>query len=389
VKVIAWNIQSFTLRRVNDNGGATVTERAAASERTLAVTMYIVTTVEDVDADAFVVLEARSAQGPFMELATGNGPQGLLYLLAQLREWISPAWCLVPPLRVNPPDPLAVATHTETVGVFYRSDRLTFTGPIRWPAANNATGPPILPGGAATAPYPAPWAGAVPPGTVAAAICSFNNAAGTAEELFTGPLHRRPHLTTFTEINAPARTINLWSVHFKPGVTAQTANARLADLVNRVPPAQVQLVVGDFNLDLINPTLVAGATLGLWAPPFSNFARIPAGPGAPTMIEQNVNATPGNYARNLSYDFGFVRYAGGGVAVPGGPIARVIDRVAGTPAAPPLPALTSDMAQPLATIAGIVNPVDQLAAFRSRWNYGHISPPNPGTSDHLPVMFEV
>jgi hypothetical protein len=388
MRVLVWNIKQFTLRRVNDATGATVQERAANAERTLANTMYIVSTVEEANADIFVVIEARTSQGPVAQLAGGDGAQGLIYLLGQLREWNSAQWMLVPPIRANPQQPLGGPTHTETVGVFWRDDRLQFTGPFRWPGgAANATGPPIPPPGPGAA-YPAPWNATVPVGTTAAAWCRFYD--GAQEILFEDYLHRRPYLTIFAERNPPGRTINLFSVHFKPGVTPRTASSRLVGLMGRPPAGSLNLAVGDFNIDLIAPSGLQAAALDLWGPSFANYTRVTPNPPAPTMIQERGDALPGAYTVPKCLDYGFVRYATGMAPPVGqGPVAGIANRVASTPAAPPLPAFTRDMSQSLATIAAIADAGEQRDVFRSRWNYGHISPPDAGTSDHLPVLLQV
>lgn len=389
MRVLMWNIQSFTMSRINDSRGANPVERAASAEKSLANTMYIMDTVQEADPDIFVVLEARTGQGPVAQLATGNGPAGLIHLLSEIREWTgSPNWSLVPPLRVNPPDPLAIATHTETVGVFWRNDRLTFTGPYVWPGGGaNASGPPIAPGGAAGAVYPAPWNAVVPGGTTAAAWCRYYDNNG-AEVLFNDATHRRPYWTVFQELAGAGRTINLYSVHFKPGVNAQTAVARFSGIPVAPGAGVFDVVVGDFNINLAAPTLIQQAALQLFG--WDNFGRVSPPGNAPTMIAANGNALPGAYLRNFCLDFGFVRYgAGTQPALGNGPVAGAINRVAGTVAAAPLPAFTRDMAQALATVAGIVDPAEQARVFRTRWNYGHISPPAPGTSDHLPILLQV
>ncbi len=389
MRVLMWNIQSFTMSRINDNRGANSVERAASAEKSLANTMYIVDTVREADPDIFVVLEARTGQGPVAQLATGNGPAGLIHLLAELREWNSANWYLVPPLRVNPPDPLAIATHTETVGVYWRDDRLQFTGPFVWPGgANNATGPPIPPGGAPGAAYPPPWNAVVPPGTTAAAWCRFYNNGN--EILFNDNVHRRPYLTIFRERAGAQRIINLFSVHLKPGVNAQTAASRLSGIPGAPGAGQFTLVAGDFNINLAAPTMLQLAALQLWGPGWANYGRISPAGQAPTMIEANPAALPGAYLRNFCLDFGFIRYAAGQAPPIGqGPVTGVVDRVAGTAAVAPLPLFTKDMVQALGTIAGIVDPAEQARVFRTRWNYGHISPPAPGTSDHLPILMQV
>jgi len=391
MRILVWNIQSFTMKRINDNRGATVQQRAANAEKSLANTLYIVNTVAEAGADVFVVLEARTGQGPVARLATGNGANGLIYLLSQLREWSSPNWYLVPPLRVNPPDPLGLATHTETVGVFWRDDRLQFTGPFRWPAgANNGTGPPIFPGHGATANYPPPWDAVVPAGTQAAAWCRFYNPNTGNEILFNDNTHRRPYLTIFQERGGAGRTVNLFSVHLKPGVNAMTAAARLSGIPGPPPVGTFTVVAGDFNINLAAPTLLELAALGLWGPGWANYGRISPAGQAPTMIEANAAALPGAYLRNFCLDYGFIRYAAGQAPPVGqGPVTGVVDRVAGTAAAAPLPPFSRDMSMSLTNIANIANPLEQARIFQTRWNYGHISPPADGVSDHLPILMQV
>lgn len=388
MRVLLWNIQSFTISRINNNKGATWAERADSAEKSLANTMYIVDTVREAEPDIFVVLEARSDQGPIAELATGNGPDGLRHLLSELREWHSAEWYLVPPLRVNPQDILRNGTHTETVGVYWRNDRLAFTGPYVWPdGRNNATGPPIPAGGAVGANYPAPWDAVVPVGTTAAAWCRYYDTKKN-EILFNEPTHRRPYWTVFRERAGAMRTVNLYSVHFKPGVNAQIAASRFSNIPGEPPAGQFHVVAGDFNINLAAPTTIQAAALQLYG--WENLARVSPPRNAPTMIAANGDALPGAYLRKFCLDFGFVRYGARTVPRMGqGPVAGVIDRVAGTLAAAPLPKFTKDMARSLDSIASILDPATQAEVFRTRWNYGHISPPPHGTSDHLPILMQV
>ena len=391
MRVLMWNILSFTLTRVFKTTGKTPAEVMDSADKSRANTQYILRTLAQADPDVFVVIEARSDQGPIGELARGNGPAGLLYLLTQFRQSLSENWCLVPPLRVNPQDILGINTPTETFGVFWRDDRLDFTGPMRWPAAKNATGPAIGPGGDATANYPPPWDAAVPDGLQAAAQCRFFQ--NGQELLFNDRAHRRPYLTTFTELNPPRRTVNLFSVHFKPGADAATALSALGNFLMNMPPAanMFHLAVGDFNVDLINPNMLQQNALRLWGRGWANFTQVSPPGNAQTMVLANNAAVPGGYLRNLCLDYGFVRYGAGAAPAMGqGPVAGVAEQIAGTAPAAPLPGFATGMQVSLAALehipGGIVN---QTAVFRNRWNYGHLSPPEPGTSDHLPVLLQV
>ena len=229
MRVLVWNILSFTLTRINDNTGANIAQVMDSADKSWANTNYILATLQQADPDIFVVIEARSSQGPIAQLAGGNGPAGLLYLLGQMREQLSPNWYLVPPLRVNPQDILGINTHTETVGVFWRDDRLQFTGPMRWPAANNAHRAADR-ARAALPPRTTRRHGTRPSRSVLRPPRCAGSTRAATRLLFNDAAHRRPYLTTFLERNAPGRNMNLFSVHFKPGVNAQTASARLSDV---------------------------------------------------------------------------------------------------------------------------------------------------------------
>ena len=208
--------------RINDSRGATWQERMASAEKSLANTIYILHTIEQADPDIFVVLEARTGQGPIAQLAGGNGPAGLIYLLAEMREDLAE---LVPGTAAagRPAGP-AGDRHPHRDG---RACSGAMTG---WPSparSSGRAGQQRAPGRRsrrAARParhYPAPWDAVVPLGTTAAAWCRFYDNGN--EILFNDATHRRPYLTIFRERAGAMRTVNLFSVHFKPGVNAQTA----------------------------------------------------------------------------------------------------------------------------------------------------------------------
>lgn len=381
--IMAWNLQFFTERRVNDTTGNTTAERLNNMLTAGANRQYITSTVARVDPSIFIVIEPGSQAGAVGTLASGGGPQGLLYLLNAFRQY-DDAWCMVPPLKTRNRNEDG-RTYTETVGVYYRSDRLQFVGPYIWPAAHQAGGPSVPPGPAA-ATYPAPWDGAVPAGTTAAAQCQFY--ADGAEITFPNPESRRPVLTTFREIAAPNRIFKVFSCHTKPGTDARTATIGMMSLAEATPgPNEVSVFAGDFNVDFMEADLVTFALIQELVTRMHFVPTITLGPAGivPTMYQRVGDATPLDYLRNLSVDNIWVQYNANvrPAAPPGGSVVnRVVDRDAPPPVIPwdMLDSLTEIIALPVAT---------RNNTFREGVNFGHLGPPVDGTSDHLPVFVDL
>lgn len=406
MRILVWNIQFFTKRRLDDNGGDTVKARAANAERTFANLMYIITTIEQAQPDVFVVVEPQASAGDLHLAATGGGPDGLIYLLAQMREWMSDNtwdWRLVPPLRMNAKDELSTRTYTECVGVFWRNATMQFAGPWHWTV--DGAYPTNL-GNAIV--YGAPWSATVPGGTTAAGQSRFDN--GQKELFFPDEFNRRPFLTHFLERAAPNRTLKLYSVHTSP-TTAHEACQKILQINGMAPQAQqITVVAGDFNVKLGKQSTTDwdGIALGgqglrlITTPQISTniFAR--GGPTVsyrPTVVRPRPDATWGKYMAADALDYALVGYGFG--ANPGQvvPSVAVVNRVAGTPSPP----FSTDMGLSLATFPNLPpadnDNYDPLEIFRQRWNYGHIAQPRrrdktddqpgDGTSDHLPILVTV
>jgi hypothetical protein len=400
VKVLIWNIQNFTLRRVLDSTGATPNAQADSLDRSLANWTYITRTVSDADPDLFVVIEPRCDQGTLGELASGNGVAALLVVLLGLRQVLSPQWMLIPPLRVNPvmynEVGEVVNTRSETVGFFWNDAKLQFTGPWIWPQANQDTGPPRPPG-AAAANYPAMYNGViVPAGTQAAPLWAWFNP-GWVD--FPGRRDRRPLVASFVERTGAQRVVNVAAFHPSPH-RAREGLYWLAKALQGFPPGnnELTLVAGDMNINLLGDTTGNTSSLDFfetttWSNP--PYTRVPPNPLAATIIRRSSGvradalATPLLYTKPECLDFGWVLYGPHTVPAAGAPAATVVNRVAGAAAVPPFPQFTEEMGAPLATIVGMGNADLRNTVFRYRWNYGHIGPPNDGTSDHLPVLIAV
>ncbi|HEX6041108.1 hypothetical protein [Longimicrobium sp.] len=369
MRILCWNIESFTSRRITPQPGATPAETHANAASARANLAYITSTVAQADPDVFTIVEARSNQGPVATLAEGEGPAGLLALLGELRA-LDPGWCLVPPLRLNPRDLLGINTHTETAGVFWRDDRLQFTGPFLWPAKTRA-GPPVPNGPVVTGLYPAPWHATVPAGTSRAAQCIFYR--DGAEWTFPHDWNRRPFLTRFSERAGKGRSIRLFSVHTKPGTTASTAVTRLSgmDPADWVPGAdEVTVFAGDLNLNLADTDSETTTALQLCQDKGLRLLRPWSFPALrPTRYLPRSVATPGRYSPDEILDFALVRWG----TPPGMPVPRPVivdaERVAGVTPGAGLPAFADDLDTPLATITAprAMGPLGALRAGGTAW----------------------
>ena len=283
MKILIWNIKFFAKNRIvgqtatggSDQENKLRTKNDAA--RALQALMYIRTTVWRTDPDVFVVVEPRSSAGTVGTFADPDsaGPAGLVTLLASLRATLSSHWCLVPPARINATrtDPVDKGSqYTECIGVYWRSDRMTFTGP--W--INTKDGP--RPSGVgAPIPYTGVWANGVPNGTTASGTALFaRKKEGGGLELIGFPeeTSRKPFCTTFAEIGGTQRTLELYSVHLDTYDGARAVTS-LLDIGFTDKDKKITLIGGDFNIDLSGmTTLEASAMSGM----NNLFRRLVPGP---------------------------------------------------------------------------------------------------------------
>ena len=253
MRILVWNIQFFTKRRIEDSSDGDMDTVVENFLRTLANLTYITSTVRQAAPDVFFIVEPQSSQGTVSALSGGGGPDGLLYLLTQLREYVDGAdWQLVPPLRLNPQDQLSSRTYTECIGVFWNNTTMDFTGPWVWTAAGaRENGTPAA--------YGDPWKAAVPDGNTAAGQCLFSDG-NNGYLKFPEDVNRRPFLTRFTE-RATNRVLKLYAVHTSPS-SARDACGRMFSIGGMKPQAnEITVLTGDFNLNLNSLNLVEGATV--------------------------------------------------------------------------------------------------------------------------------
>jgi hypothetical protein len=281
-RVLYWNIENFGINKIDNPNlkkrkkGSSQSEAVASSQRFA----YVARHVAETDPDIFIIVEVET---PWANnrgvLCGGSGAVGLTNLLVYLRTQ-DVNWHLVPPL---------ITGNKESVGVFFRNDRVTFTGPEQW---NGGVGPTV-PGLAALAsqPYPAPWNNALPAGNNCAARVQFPSTAAVVPtpNVAFGVGVRHPFQTTFTD--ATGRTINIFTVHAPAsfvGATAFLQNMTTMAVVAAPGAAnELRLVLGDFNLSLLR---VADSTYTDCYAPFTGLvnpytvALLPGGaPPAPLL----------------------------------------------------------------------------------------------------------
>lgn len=407
-RLIIWNINRFSINTINDTRGDTELERLASMEQSWQNLFFIENIARH--ADIFVVIEVQSTRGVVGSLIGGTGKNGVLSLLTSLRQDLNPNWCLVPPLKLAGLDEAATGVdadnvYTEGIGVFFRSDKLNFTGPYVWPTTGGVASPPFK--NVTSGPYPKPWANALPANNFSAGQPQFfkNPGQQKGQIYFTTAMNRRPFLTSFTEKAIGGRNIVLLTVHPTPGAGTETAVARISSILEILPRSipQVVAVVGDFNVDVhkvANPpdvysffgkqkkrkdTVLSGSAyqqlknIGL----IQAFDQGSRGTNGVTFIEPINKATPQAYLTNLGLDNMFLRYDG--KLPPPAVNPRIIDPVTGTDE------FASDMLQSLDFInnSEAFNDDDARdAAFRKTYNYGHIAH-FQGVSDHLPLVADI
>ncbi|KQY26150.1 hypothetical protein ASD21_19985 [Caulobacter sp. Root1455] len=243
-RVLYWNIENFAINKIQNpqakrKRGSSGTEQAASADRLT----YISRHVTETDPDIFIVVEVET---PYNNnrgvLCGGGGETGMLALLGHL-QGLDPNWCLVPPL---------IAGNKEAVGVFFRADRVTFTGPDQW---NGGVGPTVPGLGVPMAQaYPAPWNNCLPVGNYSAARVQFPGTVGMPPPNVNFGLDvRHPYQTTF--LDAGGRTINIFTVHSPANFVGATAFLQnmttMAAIAAPGAMNELRLVLGDFNLTLL------------------------------------------------------------------------------------------------------------------------------------------
>lgn len=392
-RLVVWNINRFSNNTLNDSSGKDFVEKFASIAQSVWNGGYIRNIAKT--ADIFVILEVQSSRDVLGSLVGGLGQQGVLFLLDWMKLNYNANWFVVPPLKlVGANEAGATDLYTEGIAVFFRNDKVNFTGPYVWPNNGNVAvkpGQSVTPGA-----YPSPWTNALPTGNFFAGQYEYfkNPANQTGAFTYLSGNYRRPFFTTFTEVGTN-RVIKLLSVHPSPGSknNVKTVVNNLASIVEIQPSGSPQVVVvaGDFNINVIETfnfftgkTKGGGASQGyyslkqIFTQKFTSSSR---GTNGVTAIKQIKDATPASYLTALGIDNMFIRYDGGLVPPTNNP--RIIDPVTGTDEYP------SQMLLSIADINKYYSTTEtQTEAFRGVMNYGHIAH-FAGASDHLPLVMDI
>jgi hypothetical protein len=370
-RILYWNIQQFGINKMQKEARTSGHKRKRMPDGSYAIDTnavkrlgVIMSTLGQNTPDILVVVETSTGQGAPGTLISAGGAQGATFLLGELRRTLGATWMLVPPLR------LGVGGVQEGISVFYNSANLNFTGPWGWNGDLNPS--QAMGGGFVPVNYgAAAWLNCLPAGStpnVAGVInrnTPYRRLAGQWEFLlppvgtaagvpiqFPGPNNRTPFLTTFWD-PAANRTIKLVAYHAPPqsGAAANGTNriADIQEITTDLQANEVAVVVGDFNVNLINPYYSGIAYGRLTAAPL-NFQRAlnpvantwpekgyigtmlkPRKQGAPA----NTNGYPGygymsNDGNYDSVDNILVKY-GTGLAAPANNNFTIVNRVTGAP----------------------------------------------------------
>lgn len=488
-RILYWNIGNFSLPKIRQ-----LFPPAAAAEAADRLN-YIVTNVLRGPAggvpDLIIVVEVFSrirevgVEGTVLDPARTAGG-AVLELLAQIRAdpvlSVGTNWCVVPPLN------LGAWGQREAVAVFYNATVLQFTGPnlfyqLYGPPGNvvGQSQPVNAATHAAMIPYPAQWTNAMPALARTTAFMIGGVATNIAENQLAGEWQyyvgaraipsppppgdhpafriafpnndcRGPFLTRFLDLAAGAggRSLNIFSIHTSPPSAGPAVFAlQTVPEIAAVPANQVNVLLGDFNVDTFGPDggfydpLIAGVGVNgiyrLALDPRSGHAGavVPARqPYCMTHLLPTDDATPYNASgrpapdaqHNVYPRYGYMGGSwpvlnqsgaidnvltayGAGAAAPAENI-TVVNTITGTPynaflpapagvtaeltgGAPfpsslPAPNMLTTVPPATAGIGGCIDDGSAFAVFSEAafqlWNHvGKIR----STSDHLPLMIDV
>lgn len=353
LRILTYNIQFFASTKIND-----------AQIRNLIQDIAMPATV-GIQADIFIVIEVRTSGGAVGTPIAGSGSRATRQLLGVLQAQ-DVNWRLVPPMR------LTNSTEREGIAVYYRQNKVTFTGPGAYNYAGSG------------------FAGlAGPAANGQAGQCQFyvGGNAANAEVRFSLARNRRPWLCTFTTVPAGV-AFKLLAFHAAPVNKKRPPGGAPPPPHNQLPFLGTQqlaniheitagavgvpiLVTGDFNCDTFDnqylpayaPLIAAGYT--------RRFHQVE------TVITTPDSALPNNYLVDHDYDNFLTRNVNVfNNANPNIPNFSVVDPVSADP--PNYPEIP-DIANNNYTWANIPTNV-----FRARRNYRTVR----RCSDHLPIYFD-
>ncbi len=454
-RILYWNINNFTNSKIGTNKrkGHDDEEWNAGPSGPQYLRMILNTlkprdpaTNNTVQLDFIVVVEIYARKGPKEgRLIGGSGRTGCINLVTEIDRNITGTWRMVPPVVTG------TYGRREAIAVFYRRDRWYFLGPKTWPQE-----------------YPqnlSEWIAhrIIPNGYPYRGGQAENRSAGQyVFQITPGPMpvfplrpvyfpsaaYRKPWLTAFGDVNNDQNLVRIMAIHTTPNDIirhvnyANDATANLADVYDMTarPPAapnQVDVIVGDFNVDNMVPgnftlagpfSRLVGNGVNPVAPAYTALVRPPAAlnvmynsyyhthgrsssnmPGeTPAQIIQDTVAPPfwqqagvypGQRYSDLSIDNALVRYHN-----PPGPAhnTTILARARAQPYRPPTgPPPVMPMLGHYEKAAYMNSTIDETYTRLEQnpklvtydWNRYFREPDNYGTvysvSDHFALLFDV
>ena len=269
-KVLYWNIDDFHFNKIGDTRnktepGTSIAKKIAAPDRF----RFIIDTIKANIPDIIVIVETDTDQGNQGTLIGTGGDTGSRLLLKRIRdtESLGEDWMLIPPLR------LGQNNVQEGISVFFNSSKLIFSGPWNFrgstiPSASTAPAPGLA--------YSDSWANCLPDTVVPLSPAGLinrgipsNQLAGQWQYLKPVPIgptelpirfpttnDRPPYLTTFWDTEN-SRPISLFSFHAATGdgaVTGTNQIARIPEVSSALVGNEARIIVGDFNVNLLDDT---------------------------------------------------------------------------------------------------------------------------------------
>lgn len=323
------------------------------------------------EADIFIVIEVKSTVGPKGRPVEGSGARAVNDLANRLKT-LSSHWCVVPPLRLTRSLTGTTRSNSEGIAIFYRSDRLKFTGPV---TGFDYTG--------------SKFAHRSDPAVTKhlAGQAEFLTAHGTVMG-FPNMRNRSPWLTTFRTRPGPGaepQSFTLVAAHSPPLVARNEHGKRVRpenrecyegtaalSLIQEITgDTRKVILTGDFNCNYADPDFRA-AFSGLEKKGFTPLIT-----QEPTTMGTVKRARPTAYKTANVFDNVLLKNVTPAPAAANVPNAAVVDPVVGFPDGyPKIQAYAKELYTP-DTIP--------VQTFRSGANFGGVR----GTSDHRPAYVDV
>ena len=266
IRIMMWNIQKFSITKFDAPHfiGRGLDKRVHPDYGSHLRWDHILSTISEVDPDILVLIEVGSGGANCGAIAAGGAAAGVLQLLGGLQT------NGFADMRVVPPIVSGLGGSREGIAVFFKSSKLRFTGPWMWGIDYGRTemAAPQNARNFDAHPYDGVWTNVLPTANnqnLLAAQWLFADALATfppretTSYFFPSMGNRSLCLTTFHDISGN-RQISVFSMHspasrILAGLALNTI-ARIRELRLDPRDTEVQVLVGDFNVNALDPLQV-------------------------------------------------------------------------------------------------------------------------------------